>query len=153
MLFTATKNFPNLIGTASATAMVMFGLSPIFLSFFATNLFTNPQTGLDLTHYLTFLALLGGIVNLFGACVLTVPNSHAVLEIVDEESEGSVDETISLLSGPGKYDEEVHVTAVQEPNEISFADLVKDPYFWFLFVFMSLTIGCVCARESPSELR
>lgn len=147
LLFAATKNFPSLIGIASGASMVMYGLSPLFLSFFATNVFTDPQSGLDLTRYLTFLALLGGTVNLFGACVLTVPDSHAVLKALDEESEESVDETTSLLSGPRKGDEEVHVIAVQEPDEVSLTDLVKDPYFWVFFVFVSLTVGCVCSRS------
>jgi hypothetical protein len=123
--------------------MVMYGLSPLFLSFFATSTFTDPRSGLDLTRYLTFLALLGGAANLFGACVLTVPDSNAVLETADETPEESIDETTSLLSGPRKRDEEVHVTAVKEPEEGSLADLAKDPYFWVLFVFMSLTVGCV----------
>lgn len=123
--------------------MVMYGLSPLFLSFFATNIFTDPHSGLDLTKYLTFLALLGGTVNLIGACVLTVPESNAVLETTDGGSEASIDETTSLLFGPRKQDEEVHVTAVQEPDELSLANLLRDPYFCVLFVFMSLTIGCV----------
>ena len=89
---------------------------------------------------------------MFGACVLTVPNSRAVLETVDEEPGASVDETTSLLSGPRKCDEEVHVITVQEPDEVSLAGLIKDPYFWVLFVFVSLTIGCVRVRVSPSEL-
>jgi len=156
LLFAATKNFPSLIGTASGASMVMYGLSPLFLSFFATNIFTDPQSGLDLAGYLTFLALVGGAANLFGACALTVPDSHAMLEAVGEEPEESVDETTSLLSSPRKCDEEeVHVIAVQEPDEVSLADLVKDPYFWVLFVFMSITVGCVCPcwsfRENPVD--
>jgi len=144
LLFAATKNFPSLIGIASGASMLMYGLSPLFLSFFATNIFTDPQSGLDLMHYLIFLALLGGTVNLFGACVLTVPDGHVVAEMADETPEESIDETTSLLSVPRKRDEEVHVITVQEPDEVSLADLVKDPYFWVLFVFISLTIGCVC---------
>ena len=153
MLFAATKNFPNFIGTASGVSMVMYGLSPLFLSFFATNTFTDPRSGLDLAHYLTFLALLGGTVNLFGACVLTVPDSNAVPETVDEVPEENVDETTSLLSGPRKRDEEVHVIAIKEPDEGTLADLVKDPYFWVLFVFMSLTVGCVRLSLCCQEIR
>jgi len=147
----ATKNFPNLIGTATGTSLVMYGLSPLFLSFFATNVFTDPQSGLDLTRYLTFLAILVGTVNLFGACVLTVPDGHAVLEMVDEMSEETVDETTSLLYTPRKPDEEVHVIAVQEPDEVSLAGLVKDPYFWVLFVFMSIAVGAVCPCQHCRE--
>ena len=123
--------------------MVMYGLSPLFLSLFATNTFTDPRSGLDLTHYLTFLALLGGAVNLFGACVLTVPDINAATEIVDEVPEENVDETTALLSGPRKRNEEGHVIAIKEPDEGTLVDLAKDPYFWVLFVFMSLTVGCV----------
>lgn len=133
--------------------MVMYGLSPLFLSFFATNIFTDPQSGLDLTHYLTFLALLGGITNLFGACVLTVPDGHAILEMADEMPEESVDETTSLLSVPKKRDEEVHVIVVQEPNALSLADLVKDPYFLVLSVFVAITVGCVCLCSYQQENR
>lgn len=142
-LFAATKNFPSLIGIVSAASMVMYGLSPLFLSSFATNIFTDPHSGLDLTKYLTFLAFVCGTVNMFGAFVLTVPKSHAVSETIDEEPGASIDETTSLLYGPGKHDEDVHVTAVPEPDELSLADLLRDPYFYILFVFMSLTIGCV----------
>ena len=150
-LFAATKNFPSLIGIASAASMVMYGLSPLFLSLFATNIFTDSQSGLNLAQYLTFLALVGGAVNIFGACVLTVPDSHAGMETVDEESETTIDETTSLLSGPRKHDEAVHVIAVQEPDEVSLADLTKDPYFWILFVFMSTMIGCVSATMPYRE--
>ena len=142
-VFAATKNFPSLIGIASSTSMVMFGLSPLFLSLFATNTFTDPQSGLDLTHYLIFLALVGGTANLFGAFVLTVPDHHAVLERTDEESEVTINENTSLLPAPKKCDEESHVIAVQEPDEVSLKDLIKDPYFLVLFAFVSLTIGCV----------
>ena len=148
-LFTATKNFPNIIGTASAASTVMYGLSPLFLCSFATNAFTDPRSGLDLTNYLVFLAILGGTVNLFGACVLTVPNGHAAPEAVDEEPEVSADETTRLLPGPRKCDEEVDMIAVREPDELSLANLLKDPYFWIFFVFMSLTIGCVSVPVSP----
>lgn len=132
--------------------MVMFGLSPLFLSFFATNIFTDPQSGLNLTQYLTFLAIVGGTVNLFGACVLTVPDSYVGLDIVDEGPEMTIDETTSLLSGPRKCDEEVHVIAVQEPDEVSLVDLTKDPYFWVLFVFTSITIGCVSVPMTTEKI-
>jgi hypothetical protein len=145
-LFAATKNFPHIIGTAAAASTVMYGLSPLFLSFFATSLFTDPHSGLDLTSYLLFLALVGGAVNLFGACVLVVPDGRPALKTADEESEGSVNETTSLLSG--KHGE-VHVVAVQEPDELSLADLVKDPHFLVLFAFMVITVGCVSVSPSP----
>ena len=126
--------------------MLMYGLSPLFLSFFATNIFTDQQFGFNLTHYLTFLAFLGGAVGLFGACVLTVPDTNAVPDTVGGESEENINENTSLLSGPRKCDEEVHVVAVQEPDEVSVTNLVKDPHFWALFAFMSITIGCVRPR-------
>ena len=125
--------------------MVMYGMSPLFLSLFATDMFTHPNTGLDLAGYLAFLALAVGGVNLFGACVLTVPDDHPVFKAADEEPGRIIDETTSLLSGSRKHDEEAHVTAVQEPNDLSLPDLLKDPYFWVLFVFTSLTIGSVSA--------
>ena len=127
----------------------MFGLSPLFLSLFATNMFTNPQTGLDLTQYLLFLALVGGATHLFGACVLTVPDNHVRLEVVDQESDGSIDETTSLLSGPKT--KETRVVAIQEPDEVSLATLPKNPYFWMLFVFVSVTIGCVSVTVACRE--
>ena len=151
-LFAATKNFPSIIGIVSAASMVMYGLSPLFLSSFATNIFTDSQSGLNLTKYLTFLALACGIVNLFGACVLTVPESRAVLETADDESEATIDETTSLLSGSRKL-EEVRATAVQEPDELSLAGLLRDPYFCVLFVFMSLMIGCVSLPILPRKYR
>lgn len=134
--------------------MVMYGLSPLFLSSFATNIFTDPHSGLDLTTYLTFLALIGGTANLFGAFVLTVPESHTVPETTNEESGARTDETTLLLSGPRKHhDEEVHVTAVQEPDELSLADLLRDPYFYVLFVFMSIAIGSVSLPVLPRKCR
>lgn len=90
--------------------------------------------------------------NLFGACVLTVPDNNAVPETVDEMEE-NIDETTSLLSGPRKRDEEVHVIAIKEPDEGSLADLAKDPYFWALFVFMSLTVGCVRVSLCRQKIR
>lgn len=141
-LFAATKNFPSLIGTVSAASMVMYGLSPLFLCSFATNIFTDPESGLDLTNYLTFLAVTAGAANLFGACVLTVPDNHVVLETMDEESEATIDETTSLLSGPRKHDEEVHVIVVQEPEDLSLRDLLNDPHFWVFFAFMAIAVGC-----------
>lgn len=63
--------------------------------------------------------------------------------MTDEESDVTTNETTSLLSGQRKCDGEAHAIAVQEPDEVSMADLVKDPYFLVLFAFVSLTIGCV----------
>jgi hypothetical protein len=150
-LFTATKNFPSLIGIVSAASMVMYGLSPLFFSFFATNFFTDPRSGLDFTGYLTFLAFIAGTVNLFGACVLTVPDNDVVPEMADDETETTIDETTSLLSGPRKCDEDVHAIVVREPDEISVTGLVKDPYFWILFVFMAVTVGCVSMFVFPRQ--
>jgi len=64
-----------------------------------------------------------------------------VPETVDEESEPSINETTSLLSSPRKHDYDVHGIAVREPDALPLADLFKDPLFWILFVFVSITIG------------
>lgn len=80
--------------------------------------------------------------------MLTVPDGHAAPEAIDEEPEVDADETTSLLSDSRKRDEEVQMIAVREPDELPLASLLKDPYFWIFFVFMSLTIGCVSVPVS-----
>ena len=86
---------------------------------------------------------------MYGAFVLTVPKSY--MEETAEET--GINETTSLLSGLREHDEdeEFEVTAVKEPEELPLADLLRDPYFWVLFVFMFLTIGCVSPPVLPKK--
>ncbi|KAA1474901.1 MFS general substrate transporter [Dentipellis sp. KUC8613] len=146
-LFAASKNFPNYIGVASGSSMALFGLSPLFLSFLA-KLFTDPTSGLDVTRFLTFLAILAGVVHVIGALVLQVPSQtsdKAPFSADDSEQEdiehsAEQDERQPLL--PGKQPQvSVDVVLVEIEEDPTVLGLVKDPYFWVLALITMLTLG------------
>ncbi|KDQ60735.1 hypothetical protein JAAARDRAFT_31710 [Jaapia argillacea MUCL 33604] len=147
-LFAASKNFPDHIGIASGTSMALFGLSPLFLSVVASCYFSEPGSGLDVTRYLTFLAILAGTVHLFGAFTLRTPktsNLRAVSSTPVEDAAVSivgteVDERAPLL--PGKAAPpvaDIEVVPVDEDGSI--LDLLKDPHFWILAMITLFTLG------------
>ncbi|KAI0314268.1 MFS general substrate transporter [Amylostereum chailletii] len=153
-LFAASKNFPNHLGLASGTSMALFGLSPLFLSLLASRFFTDSQTGLDVTHFLTFLALLSGAVHLIGAFLLRVPSKEAPgIFQEDEEGPSSTDHTRApspsstasserqpLLSKSPQVDVEIVEVLASEPDG-TLLDLAKDPYFWLLAMVTFCVLG------------
>ncbi|KAJ7774706.1 MFS general substrate transporter, partial [Mycena metata] len=129
-LFAATRSFPSHPGAASGTVMALFGLSPLFLSFLASTLFTDgADESLDLVRFLVFLTALTGVVHLIGALNLrAAPNNHppATVPLQDDE----VDETTALLTDGSR-----------KSRSGSSIDLVLDPYFWVFFLLLAVTLG------------
>jgi hypothetical protein len=119
--------------------MALFGLSPLFLSLVASNFFTVPDTGLDITRFLNFLSILVGSVHLIGAFNLRTPSSYPPsipTQIEDPEQSSEVDEYSQLL--PRKPP----VTPPINENG-STLDLFRDPHFWLLVSILVVTIGSV----------
>ncbi|KAJ7740720.1 MFS general substrate transporter [Mycena maculata] len=125
-LFAATRTFSGYPGVASGTVMALFGLSPLFLSFVASTFFTDgDDTSLNLVGFLAFLAILSAVVHIIGASNLRVP-IPITLPSQDEEA----DETSALLP-----------KRTNRSASSSVLDLVRDPYFWVLFMLLFVTIG------------
>lgn len=135
-LFAATRTFPGYPGVASGTVMALFGLSPLLLSSIASTWFTDgDDASFNLARFLSFLAILSGVVHAIGALNLHVP-APITLASLDEEA----DETTTLLpersTGPSR-------------NSL---DLVRDPYFWVLFMLLVVTLGPVGVFRSLPAL-
>ena len=145
-LFAASKNFPDYIGIASGSSMALFGLSPLFLSLLASNYFTSDIDGLDVQSFVTFLAVLSGLVNLVGAINLRVPQSEPAVEVeesgVDEESIAtqSTSERAPLLAGKSRPKVQVTVVPVESQTVL---DLLKEPNFWVLGLATLICLGSV----------
>ena len=125
--------------------MAIFGLSPLFLSLIASsNFFTDPDTGLNVTHFLRFHAIISGCIHLIGAVFLRLPSTPDVdlqqspTDDPQRDTELEPDEQTVLL--PGKPLNEV--VPVDGENQSAW-DLVRDPNFWILFVVSLITLGCV----------
>ncbi|OCH95034.1 MFS general substrate transporter [Obba rivulosa] len=148
LVFAATKTFPEYIGIASGTSMALFGLSPLFLSAIASGLFTDADGVLYMTRFFAFMAVLTGVVHLFGALTLpgptpnskTAPATSNPQELLDEDAEDS-DEVDPLLPPTNKPQTAVNVVSVQEPQHGTTADLLKDAHFWLLAVIVALIVG------------
>ncbi|KAI0928599.1 hypothetical protein AcW2_004559 [Taiwanofungus camphoratus] len=151
MLFAATKTFPRCIGLASGTSLAIFGMSPLFFASIASKFFTENDTDLDVTRFFVFLAILTGIVNLFGALVLPGPvEVKPVISSIGDDPSGYHDsdhidanEQDSLLgtSDNNKLVANTYAIPVQEPDDLSAIGLLKDPYFWILACIVSSTVG------------
>ncbi|KII88648.1 hypothetical protein PLICRDRAFT_124849 [Plicaturopsis crispa FD-325 SS-3] len=148
-LFAASKNFPDYIGIASGTSMAIFGLSPLFLSLIASNFFSSPDTGLDVTSFLRFLAVTVGAVHVLGALTLTIHDTPIALQDNPEEPNGSESgdsessERTPLIPGgkrSNKANVDVQIVPVQD-EEGSALDLVRDPYFWVLALVTLCILG------------
>ncbi|KAG1756522.1 MFS general substrate transporter [Suillus paluster] len=144
-IFAACKNFPELIGIASGTSITLFGLSPMFISILASRFFSHPDEGLDVTHFLQFLAILCGAVHLFGAFTLHIiplPEDLPSVVLEDSESPAHVDEQTALLHGKRNHAEvEVGAVAVSAVNDSPVIDLVKDHNFWALAFVLFVILG------------
>ncbi|THH01995.1 hypothetical protein EW145_g6815 [Phellinidium pouzarii] len=145
-LFAASKNFPEYIGIASGVTMAIFGLSPVFFSLIASTFFTDEGSELDVMHFITFMAILTGVVHLIGAINLQT-TSLTTAEIVsghedaeDEEniSEQTADERTSLIT-PKKLN--VQVTVVPIEHNQSLIDILNDRYFWLLGLALIICVG------------
>jgi hypothetical protein len=137
-LFAASKNFPNYPGIASGTTMALFGLSPLLLSLIASNKFTNPDTGLDVTRFLRFLSTFAGAIHLIGAVNLRTPQPRARTRSEDLERTTEVNEQSRLLPR--------EPTSSQVRDNGSTLDLLRDPYFWVLASILVVVMGPVSDR-------
>ncbi|KAF8078054.1 MFS general substrate transporter [Lyophyllum atratum] len=129
-IFAASKSFPRHPGAAAGTSMALFGLSPLCLSLFASNCFTEASSGqLKIVPYLRFLALLTATTHLLGAFILNPDPSRP--SISDEPEIPQADETTRLV--------------VSKPsNELltrNYPNPIRDRYFWILALYCLLSIG------------
>lgn len=154
-LFAASKNFPDYIGIASGSSMALFGLSPLFLSVIASNYFTSEDGTLEVTRFVTFMAILTGVVHVLGAINLRTPQIAQVEALDssdiqdDEESvfEQPADERSPLIAPNKKSNVQVSVVPVESKQTVM--DLLKDPYFWILAFLVMVCLGTVSPSTSP----
>ncbi|TCD60535.1 putative monocarboxylate transporter mch1 [Steccherinum ochraceum] len=158
-VFSATKAFPHYMGVASGTSMAIFGFSPLLLSALATRYFTVPETGLNVTRFLAFLAILSGVVHFISALCMQ-GSDHAtrapdVTSIEDPEPSSSSAGTVPtivenigdsetrplLVNKKPSSDLDIPIFSVPEPLHGSVADLLKDPYFWILTLVVATVLG------------
>lgn len=128
--------------------MALFGLSPLFLSLLASTYFTSDEYGFNVTGFVSFMAVLAGVVHIIGAMNLRTPAPTPTDSLVgecrdDEESvaDQSPDERTPLIRsklGPGT---EVSVAPVEHNQTV--LDLLKDPYFWLLGLTTLVCLGSV----------
>lgn len=124
--------------------MALFGLSPLFLSVLASNFFSDPETGLDVTRFLKFHATISGCVHLIGAINLRLPpasDTQATSALDDPEQAAEPDERSTLL--PRKPRDYVGIQVIPMEIHNSSLDLLRDCSFWVLFVVALITLGSV----------
>ncbi|KAF9242096.1 MFS general substrate transporter [Melanogaster broomeanus] len=150
-LFAASKNFPQYIGVAAGTTLALFGLSPTFISILASRYFSSPDDGLDVTHFLQFLAILCGCVHLLGALTMQVipPASEDAADAVLDDPEEPNERTGLLqnkTNGNDSRQAEVQVEVVPVIGEEAEAkqsalDVLKDRNFWALAFVSFVVLG------------
>ena len=134
---------------ATGISTALFGLSPTFLTILATRYFSHPDTGLDVTHFLQFLAYMCGFVHIFGALTMHVlpPAEQCMPTLLeaDPEARPEPNERTSLL--PNKTDStttvDVVVTEDEQLRSHSTVDLFKDVNFWVLAFVLFVLFGSV----------
>jgi hypothetical protein len=138
-IFSASKNFPKYSGLAAGGTMALFGLSPLILSFFASTWFTDAQGGLNVSGFTAFLAILTGVVHIFGAINMTVEvqpiqdplSASPTIEGPPEDADAN-SETTPLL--PTKSDFQTYDRVW---------NVLRDYHFWVLALVILLTLGSV----------
>lgn len=130
MLFSAAQCFPNHPGIASGLSTAVFGLSPLFLSLLASNLFTT-ASGLQVIPFLRFLAICTGVVHLCGFVTLRIPKPTPLPPAQPSEHTP----LLQLASGESGTQ--------QQPRDDSLLGLLSDRFFWILFLACVLTLGYV----------
>lgn len=129
--------------------MTFFGLSPLFLSILASRYFTDPSTGLNVTHFMTFLAFASGITHLIGAFTLRIPTSQSEVALESDsivssnDEESSTDERQPLLRNKIPHPD---VQAVRADGGSSVLHLLRDPSFWSLVFMVLMILGSVSFR-------
>lgn len=135
--------------------MSLFGLSPLFLSLLATSFFQNGEE-LDVTGFVAFMAVLGGVVHLIGAFTLRTPDIRTANSSDDESNSseadveyvasGSANERTPLLRGKTQPDTKVTIVPVDQDQTAG--ELIRDPAFWLLAVSTLICLGSVRALYS-----
>ncbi|TFY65489.1 hypothetical protein EVJ58_g1957 [Rhodofomes roseus] len=150
MLFAATRTFPQFMGFASGTSLAIFGLSPLFLSWVATEFFTPPDGVLDVTRFFTFLAILTGVVNFLGALILPGPaaaefpiarTSEDTARERDPDDDAEAYEETSLLTSSLQSLTGLDALCAEQPEHLSAIELLKNPNFWLFSSSISLVVG------------
>lgn len=122
--------------------MAMFGLSPLFLSVLASAFFTDPETGLNVTLFLKFHAIMTGSIHLIGAIALKLPSEPKVLSLVQDREPGAEpDERSALL--PLKPADPVNPLSMPADKGNSVLDLLRDRNFMLLFIIALIVLGSV----------
>ena len=129
--------------------MALFGLSPLFLSLLASMFFTTEANGLDVTRFVSFMAILAGVVHIIGAINLRTPTEVSVNRAEAEDSRrdeennpaGNSDERTPLIRNKSRPSVQVSITPVE--HEQTVAELLKDPYFWMLGFCTLICLGSV----------
>lgn len=130
LLFSAAQCFPNHPGIASGLSTAVFGLSPLFLSLLASNLFTT-ASGLQVISFLRFLAICTGVVHLCGFITLRIPKPTPLPPAQPSEHTPLLQ---SAPDEPGTH---------QQPRDDSLLGLLSDRFFWILFLACVMTLGYV----------
>lgn len=128
--------------------MALFGLSPLFLSYIASTFFTDPETGLNVTRFLKYHAIIAGSVHLIGAFNLRLssfPADDGPTSLDDPEQASEPDERSALL--PGKPPNGVTVQVIPVTEGGSAMDLLRDLNFWILFVSVAIVLGSVSSHH------
>ncbi|KAH8106737.1 MFS general substrate transporter [Cristinia sonorae] len=159
-VFSATKAFPHYMGVASGASMAIFGFSPLLLSEVAKRYFTDPLSGLDVTHFLAFMAVLAGSVHFIsGLCMQGSEHSIAVTTTAAGAEHATPSSSTTgtgttlvadtedserrplLTNKKPSSDLDIPVFCVPEPQHGSVADLLKDPFFWILTLSVATILG------------
>ena len=128
--------------------MALFGLSPLILSLLASTFFTDPSTGLNVPHFLNFLAITSGVIHLIGAfnmrlCKFQWNDSSTPANASTSDEERSIDEREPLL--PNK-DRRLDSQLIPVGEGRSVIELLKDSHFWLLALVTLILLGSVSRR-------
>jgi hypothetical protein len=120
--------------------MALFGLSPLFLSVLATTFFIDPVTGLlNICDFMSFLALLTGLVHILGFFNLHgLKHSIDQAQIIPETVEENIPQETSPLLAPTSQN---HLTI--QASDPSAMELLHRIDFWLLIIFCVLILGAV----------
>jgi len=154
-VFSATKAFPRYMGVASGTSMAIFGFSPLLLSAIASRYFTYPDTGLNVTYFLAFLAILNGAVHLFsGLCMQGTDHIVPISATIEDPQPSSSSVSIAVVEDVEEAERRPLMTnkrpsseldfplfCVPEPQNGSVTDLLRDPSFWLLTLIVAVVLG------------
>lgn len=120
----------------------------MFLSVLASTFFCDEYGWLDVTRFVSFMAILAGVVHVIGAFTLRTPSITKTEVVIrdglteDEESASGQNTERTPLITP-KTASNVQVTVVPVEHEHNIFDLLKDPHFWLLALIVLVGLGSV----------